>query len=138
MEFCENLKNHGERDDIIGLLTRSQNAWRPLIISTLRKKFYVTSSSFREHYFDIQTNTEEMLKVLDSLKQRLLKVTSGSSRTNQNSSTATTYKASNSTQRSSSRTGNNMVTTDGKRSVHNISNVTKRGQKEVSKPMWKP
>lgn len=44
------------------------------MISTLRKKFYVSSSSFREHYFDFESNNAEMLKVLDSLKTRMKKI----------------------------------------------------------------
>lgn len=73
-QFSEHLKNYGKRDDIMGLLVRTQHEARPLIISTLRKQFYITSSNTREHYFDIQTNSEKVLEIIDSLKIRMQKI----------------------------------------------------------------
>ncbi|KRT86787.1 hypothetical protein AMK59_2073, partial [Oryctes borbonicus] len=138
-EFCDKLKEYGERDDIMGLLTHTEYDPRPLIISTLRKKFYISSSNFREHFFDIESYNRRVLETLKSLQTRMEKiVTSGknplrTSRREDESSSASYNTLPK--QAKTEKTAKNLIVSDGPRNrrYSSTSSIAKR-EKEQSEP----
>ncbi|KAB0791991.1 hypothetical protein PPYR_13952 [Photinus pyralis] len=61
--LCNKIDKFGQKDDIIGLVTRTHDHKyiRPLIISTMTRKFYVSSSANRGHYHDLHNNQDETI-----------------------------------------------------------------------------
>lgn len=52
-------------------MTESLNSSRPLIISTLTKNFYFTSSKLRGHYYDLHSNHTNIAETLDVVHQKI-------------------------------------------------------------------
>ncbi|KAF5280995.1 hypothetical protein FQA39_LY05200 [Lamprigera yunnana] len=67
-ELCNQIKEFGKKDDIIGLVTRTNMEQRPLIISTLTKKFYVAKSPNRGHYYELECDHNKAMEVLSKFQ----------------------------------------------------------------------
>lgn len=158
-KFSKNVERYGERDDIIGLLTRTEHPFRPVIISTLRKKFYLTSSRYREHYFDILSNGENVLKELETLTRNFDQQKKGSPGKNAGCSSSSITKNSTvklrqnqqATDKSINKnqlvtdgpTKKNLLVTDGPSNKNNLesdglNNKTRGSAYNISKKVWKP
>ncbi|KAF5269879.1 hypothetical protein FQA39_LY18893 [Lamprigera yunnana] len=67
-ELCNQINEFGKKDDIIGLVTRTNMEQRPLIISTLTKKFYVAKSPNRGHYYELECDHNKAMEVLSKFQ----------------------------------------------------------------------
>ncbi|KAK4873488.1 hypothetical protein RN001_015517 [Aquatica leii] len=71
-ELCNKIDKFGKRDDIINLVTQTGlTEKRPLIISTLTRKFYVTFSEQRGHYYDLNLNHTVTVETLEDLRKHV-------------------------------------------------------------------
>nr|CAI5868991.1 unnamed protein product [Callosobruchus analis] len=66
------MRKYSQREDIITLVSciPSEN-FRPMIISTLTRKFYFTPSESRGHYFNLYELEKELTSVLHQMKDTL-------------------------------------------------------------------
>ena len=66
--MCNNFKTYGNRDDIITLISLRNPAHEepPIILSTLTRKFYFSSSMIRDHILDILGEEKNLLDELRS------------------------------------------------------------------------
>ncbi|KAK5640375.1 hypothetical protein RI129_011186 [Pyrocoelia pectoralis] len=71
--LCNKIDKYGLKDDIIGLITRTHDHKdvRPLIISTLTRKFYISSNVNRGHHFDLHDNHSKTIKALEDLHNQI-------------------------------------------------------------------
>lgn len=71
--LCNKIDKYGLKDDIIGLVTRTHEHKdvRPLIISTLTRKFYISSNVNRGHHFDLHNNHSKTMKALEDLHNQI-------------------------------------------------------------------
>ncbi|GJQ67688.1 hypothetical protein Trydic_g16514 [Trypoxylus dichotomus] len=140
-KFCENVKDYGIRDDIMGLIIRTQCNPRPLTISTLRKKFFISSSDHREHIFDIMGHSNRVLGTLKSLQTRIAKISK---------SRKTPYPASGDVEKSDSKSDKspakvpksmkNLTVADGpsRKKASSTSSLAKKDKdKPDSRKIWK-
>lgn len=76
--MCKNIKENGERDDIIDLINMTDqdnsSSSVPVIISTLTKKFYFTSSKLRGHTLDLHNNHRHIKKSMKDVHQKISEV----------------------------------------------------------------
>ncbi|KAF5290289.1 hypothetical protein FQR65_LT11623 [Abscondita terminalis] len=64
-ELCMKIDQFGKRDDFITLITRTTiREKRPIIISTLTRKFYLKFNEQRDHFYDIHINHGVILQML--------------------------------------------------------------------------
>lgn len=73
-KFCDVLSYYGKRDDIITLLTCTEHDNnRPLIISTLTRKFYVTLSDkkSRGYHHEIQDHNTQINALINKMQVTL-------------------------------------------------------------------
>lgn len=73
--LCDHISKNGMRDDIVTLLTLADQSNstgnRHLLVSTLTKKFYFTSSKFREHHLDINMSHEQLIETILDLQKKV-------------------------------------------------------------------
>lgn len=75
-QLCDNIKKYGNTEDIYSLVTSVDCALgdsRPLVISTLTRKFYLTPSDHRGHHFHIRQYHDAITKHLEEIKDKLRK-----------------------------------------------------------------
>lgn len=70
--LCDNIDQYGKTEDLITLASVTDITPRPLIVSTLTRKFYTTVSADRGHHLVINENTDELLQILEGLDSRLV------------------------------------------------------------------
>ncbi|KAF2881841.1 hypothetical protein ILUMI_24342 [Ignelater luminosus] len=75
-QLCNNFHYEGRKDDIVGLVTHTEhgNERRPLIISTLTRKFYIRPSEklgHRGHGYDLHVNHDIVFDVLQDLQEKI-------------------------------------------------------------------
>ncbi|KAF5287191.1 hypothetical protein FQA39_LY16010 [Lamprigera yunnana] len=63
-ELCNQINEFGKKDDIIGLVTRTNMEQRPLIISTLTRKFYIAKTPNRGLYYELECNHNKAMEIL--------------------------------------------------------------------------
>ncbi|KAG5899359.1 hypothetical protein JTB14_036848 [Gonioctena quinquepunctata] len=70
--MCENIDEYGKDEDIISLVTCiASRSCRPMIISTLTRKFYFTASEMRGHHSVIDKNQKELVGHLKKVSETL-------------------------------------------------------------------
>lgn len=77
VDFCHNLDENGNRDDIINLITQTDHFdnVKSLMISTLTKKFYFKQGNVRDHHWDIHANQMKLQETLSDLHDKVEVVT---------------------------------------------------------------
>lgn len=75
-DLCNNFHYEGCKDDIIGLVTHTEHGSerRPLVISTLTRKFYIRPSEklgHRGHRYDLHMNHGMVFDVLKDLLEKI-------------------------------------------------------------------
>ncbi|KAF2881840.1 hypothetical protein ILUMI_24341 [Ignelater luminosus] len=75
-QLCNNFHYEGCKDDIVGLVTHTEhgNERRPLIISTLTRKFYIRPSEklgHRGHGYDLHVNHDIVFDALQDLQEKI-------------------------------------------------------------------
>ncbi|KAK9882057.1 hypothetical protein WA026_018907 [Henosepilachna vigintioctopunctata] len=72
-ELAELLKEHGKYEDLCSIVSiiDTQQYTRPIIISTLLKKFYMIPSQLRGHYLNFETNQEQIMSELQKIEEIL-------------------------------------------------------------------
>lgn len=76
-KLCDNFKEHGNNEDVYSLVTSVECVRgdpRPLVISTLTRKFYLTPSDHRGHHYHIRQHHDETTKNLEEIHNRLSKI----------------------------------------------------------------
>ncbi|CAG9824542.1 unnamed protein product [Phaedon cochleariae] len=70
--LCHNITEYGKHEDIISLVTCVVSQYnRPLVISTLTRKFYLTTSDVRGHHLTIQNIRSDMINHLKEVEDIL-------------------------------------------------------------------
>ncbi|CAH1986246.1 unnamed protein product [Acanthoscelides obtectus] len=65
----KHMRKYGQREDIITLVSCiPSNNFRPMIISTLTKKFYFTPSEYRGHHYNLYEIEKELTYILQQMK----------------------------------------------------------------------
>nr|ALM55742.1 caspase-1-like protein [Sitophilus oryzae] len=68
--FNENIANFAAQEDLLSLITVSKGSSnRPVVISTMTKKFYLLNHEHRGHHLDIVENHNEIKKHLEDIKR---------------------------------------------------------------------
>ncbi|KAJ8931023.1 hypothetical protein NQ314_016116 [Rhamnusium bicolor] len=76
-QLCDNINRYGKNEDIISLVTCTDSIvfeTRPMIISTLTRKFYFTVSESRGYHLTIDQNNEELMRGLREVDVKLSQV----------------------------------------------------------------
>lgn len=131
-EFCNNIDKNGQRDDIITLITQIDHpsSVKSLMISTLTKKFYFTSSNVRDHHFDLHVNQAGLTETLTDLRGKVELVLT-------KSSDSTNRKGDASIKKNSSFRTKSVTVTDSPKKVE-VAVVKKKVQKtSTEKPPWR-
>ncbi|KAF5290288.1 hypothetical protein FQR65_LT11622 [Abscondita terminalis] len=69
-ELCYRIKKFGKRDDVISLISRTNvTAQRPIVVSTLTRKFYFAFDQRRDYFYDIQRNDDIIKNELIKLRE---------------------------------------------------------------------
>lgn len=79
-QLCHNMSRLGQKEDVIGLVTHSNCGAenRPVIISTLTRKFYLRNSRVRGYHFELDVyhnkvnmGVKELHKIIDDFGRRV-------------------------------------------------------------------
>lgn len=76
-KLCDSISLHGDFEDVVNLFTCleiPEQFPRPLIISTLTKKFFVTHGEHRGHHYHINNHHNELTSHLKEISEKLSEI----------------------------------------------------------------
>ncbi|KAJ8919970.1 hypothetical protein NQ315_006500 [Exocentrus adspersus] len=73
-KICSNIKAHGNTEDALNLISMIETQRRPLLISTLTRKFYFTASEHRGYHYHIHVQQEALNQRLSGIRHRLSRI----------------------------------------------------------------
>ncbi|XP_072397150.1 uncharacterized protein [Diabrotica undecimpunctata] len=73
--FCNNIKSHGDKENIITLASCVGSLTSPIIISTLTRHFYFTPSELRGHHLVIRKHQQQLKEHVEEIHNIMAKKT---------------------------------------------------------------